>query len=522
MLATSRVSPYYHPPSHLNLTTDANVTSSSVPGASFTQHDARFVDIQEGMTSVSPTRATFVERHARGPQPQRRQRTLSDMHPSNFAALHTALAKAAIAAGEDDKGQQNNRKRTQSCDICRVRKVKCVRPDDDDGSAGPNTRCKQCEANDANCTYAYVPKKPGPQSSTLSISMAKSHARRATEERQHILGPGGSGTAGLSNYNDTGLLHLSGIAQQRTLSAQELQAHSILQQLSPVHPSEAQWTSAYVQPPLFSPTPGHTSSDAGSNPFDNHLVVGVGSLPSYERRLDGFPTDNHPSSSYSTSSVSASPSASTFAHAAQHSGGMSASPQPQAPLDNVVTTGRVSAGPSSPLASFAMTASASAPRPQQLQQHPSAAFPSNAELAGATGPAHLMPAMYGSHATGQQQQHFYVPSSSNGLSGILTAGPADAFNGHQMPLHSAPPTMTHFNLGGGPHIGPQGVLPMAVHPSDQYHPQGLLPPRNASFSHALPTIPNQFTSPSLYWQQHQQEQQQDYPDNLPDNSNGMW
>lgn len=51
---------------------------------------------------------------------------------------------AASAADDNPSGMK---KRIQSCDICRIRKVKCVRLDE--SKVG---RCKQCELNDVDCT----------------------------------------------------------------------------------------------------------------------------------------------------------------------------------------------------------------------------------------------------------------------------------------------------------------------------------------------------------------------------------
>lgn len=52
----------------------------------------------------------------------------------------------SLAADDNPSGMK---KRIQSCDICRIRKVKCVRLDESKVS-----RCKQCEVNDVNCTFA--------------------------------------------------------------------------------------------------------------------------------------------------------------------------------------------------------------------------------------------------------------------------------------------------------------------------------------------------------------------------------
>lgn len=87
---------------------------------------------------------------------------------SNAINSSSAKAEAAAAAAAAAK------KRMQSCDICRIRKVKCIRTDEPGMS-----KCRQCESNDAQCTYTYVPKKPGPQTSS-----AKSIARREEKDRQ--------------------------------------------------------------------------------------------------------------------------------------------------------------------------------------------------------------------------------------------------------------------------------------------------------------------------------------------------
>ncbi|PWN31912.1 uncharacterized protein FA14DRAFT_162256 [Meira miltonrushii] len=89
---------------------------------------------------------------------------VSATNTTNATASASSAAAAAAAA----------KKRMQSCDICRIRKVKCIRLDE----TGMG-KCRQCESNDAQCTYTYVPKKPGPQTSS-----AKSIARREEKDRQ--------------------------------------------------------------------------------------------------------------------------------------------------------------------------------------------------------------------------------------------------------------------------------------------------------------------------------------------------
>jgi hypothetical protein len=49
----------------------------------------------------------------------------------------------------------DSKKRSVSCDVCRARKVKCVKPE---GAA----RCEGCVTLDQHCTYTHERKKPGP------------------------------------------------------------------------------------------------------------------------------------------------------------------------------------------------------------------------------------------------------------------------------------------------------------------------------------------------------------------------
>ena len=49
----------------------------------------------------------------------------------------------------------DTKKRSVSCDVCRARKVKCVKPE---GAM----RCEGCVTLDQHCTYTHERKKPGP------------------------------------------------------------------------------------------------------------------------------------------------------------------------------------------------------------------------------------------------------------------------------------------------------------------------------------------------------------------------
>lgn len=57
--------------------------------------------------------------------------------------------------GEPSQPKPEPRKRPQSCDVCRARKVKCIKP------AGA-ARCEGCVSLDQRCEYTHERKKPGP------------------------------------------------------------------------------------------------------------------------------------------------------------------------------------------------------------------------------------------------------------------------------------------------------------------------------------------------------------------------
>lgn len=62
---------------------------------------------------------------------------------------------SVMAGGNGLDGQKEAKKRTQSCDVCRARKVKCVKQLD-------APRCEGCIALDQRCEYTHERKKPGP------------------------------------------------------------------------------------------------------------------------------------------------------------------------------------------------------------------------------------------------------------------------------------------------------------------------------------------------------------------------
>lgn len=81
----------------------------------------------------------------------------------------SAIKASHIPDQARDSDSQGNKKpkQQQSCDACRIRKVKCEAPLDDMMDNGfaqdtPKSTCKHCLGVGLQCTYEYVPKKRGP------------------------------------------------------------------------------------------------------------------------------------------------------------------------------------------------------------------------------------------------------------------------------------------------------------------------------------------------------------------------
>lgn len=89
----------------------------------------------------------------------------------------------------DNTGRPIKRKRPQSCDYCRTRKTKCVRPEAEGLEQG-DLRCVQCRTAGVPCTWDYVPKRPGPQThlnvgtSAVASASGASHSAIGTTKKQ--------------------------------------------------------------------------------------------------------------------------------------------------------------------------------------------------------------------------------------------------------------------------------------------------------------------------------------------------
>ncbi|SYW80769.1 uncharacterized protein UBRO2_03983 [Ustilago bromivora] len=116
---------------------------------------------------------------------------MSSHHSSNTHNRVDMVKRSADDARLDPNSRQAaKKKRPQSWDTCRSRKIKCVRLQVDRLDASAHNQCVQCRAIDARCTFDYVPKRSGPQSSfartARSEAEAQLHSRASTQTRyQH-------------------------------------------------------------------------------------------------------------------------------------------------------------------------------------------------------------------------------------------------------------------------------------------------------------------------------------------------
>lgn len=84
--------------------------------------------------------------------------TLSN--PANLVSESSSSSTSATAGPSrkrkaDNKQDNEGKKRLPSCDLCRARKVKCVK---NEGSP----RCEGCQSLNQRCEYTYERRKPGP------------------------------------------------------------------------------------------------------------------------------------------------------------------------------------------------------------------------------------------------------------------------------------------------------------------------------------------------------------------------
>ncbi|KAJ1042091.1 hypothetical protein NDA11_003768 [Ustilago hordei] len=112
-------------------------------------------------------------------------------HHSSITQNRVDMVKRSADDARLERNSQEaaKKKRPQSCDTCRSRKIKCVRVQVDGLDASPHNQCLQCRAIDARCTFDYVPKRPGPQSSFARTARSEAkvqlHSRASTQTRHH-------------------------------------------------------------------------------------------------------------------------------------------------------------------------------------------------------------------------------------------------------------------------------------------------------------------------------------------------
>ncbi|SPO29147.1 uncharacterized protein UTRI_06096 [Ustilago trichophora] len=217
---------------------------------------------------------------------------------SNHFALGGAdtTKRSADDAKLDPNSQQAaKRKRPQSCDTCRSRKIKCVRLQVDGLDASADNRCVQCRAIDAKCTFDYVPKRPGPQSSFAKTARREAEAQAQAQAKatasshshsQHAAGgpshsrsstagfgntPGSAPMAGPSphvQYNQPGGSP-SDDSWYRALAAQNFASGGG----SGAQTRSSSWSGgtnfdAYLNNSMLAMTPSHFAGMTGASPFD--------------------------------------------------------------------------------------------------------------------------------------------------------------------------------------------------------------------------------------------------------------
>ncbi|CDS00847.1 hypothetical protein [Sporisorium scitamineum] len=196
------------------------------------------------------------------------------------------------AALDPASQQAAKRKRPQSCDTCRSRKIKCVRLQVDGLDASADNRCVQCRAIDAKCTFDYIPKRPGPQSSFAKTARreAEAQAKAAAQAHPHshqAAGPSPHSRTSASAFVDTPSSHVgepsphpqqSGASTHsptddswyRALAAQNFASGS------GAHGTQTRSSSwggganfdAYLNNSMLAMTPSHFAGMSAASPFD--------------------------------------------------------------------------------------------------------------------------------------------------------------------------------------------------------------------------------------------------------------
>ncbi|TKY88044.1 hypothetical protein EX895_003140 [Sporisorium graminicola] len=202
-----------------------------------------------------------------------------------------ASKRSVDDAALDPASQQTaKRKRPQSCDTCRSRKIKCVRLQVDGLDASADNRCVQCRAIDAKCTFDYIPKRPGPQSSFAKTARREAEAQAKAAAQSHLhqqaAGPSPHSRTPASAFVDTPSTHIGGPSphpQQsasthspaddswyRALAAQNFASGS---GAHGTQTRSSSWSGganfdAYLNHSMLAMTPSHFAGMSAASPFD--------------------------------------------------------------------------------------------------------------------------------------------------------------------------------------------------------------------------------------------------------------
>lgn len=442
---------------------------------------------------------------------------------NNTASASSSAAASAAAAAK---------KRMQSCDICRIRKVKCIRLDE--SGLG---KCRQCESNDAQCTYTYVPKKPGPQTSS-----AKSIARREEKDRQiraaaaaAMLAKGVSGSGsgkgkGIMKSNKTGTEsggeRSSGSSRRSSIPGGQI-SPALIQQANfdfgvhGHHPNiHSGQNSEGISPVDF----GTHRQNYHSNPYPSHLAMSslmsayqpspsgsnslANSTPSSYNGMNSMAVDNplfvgqksRPGSpSYFSSSLpfGASPASSSGLHG--HSGSNRAACLHS---NHSSISGSANLPPHSLFSNHSQPVSASSSRSSSPRLHKIHNTSSTNTFAHAFTPINPIVPLH----TSNPGPHS-IPSGLQGTDGLLPNNDPNGAAHGDPTLNFTWPSIPHTNQGMSADSIAWHSVPQQAQPSHPFLPPNM-PSTSSSSNYDPIAMSHQMYEYALQWQHQQQQQQQ--------------
>ncbi len=179
--------------------------------------------------------------------------------PSHLPSTGSDAGKRSVDEATLDSNSQlaAKRKRPQSCDTCRSRKIKCVRLPVEGLDASADTRCVQCRAIDAKCTFDYIPKRPGPQSSFAKTARREAEAQAKASAHAHSLSHSAATPSSRSQSAAAAFANTpsSRIGAPSPHSQQDASTHS---------PTDVSWYRELAAQNLTSSNHGNNDNAAGS------------------------------------------------------------------------------------------------------------------------------------------------------------------------------------------------------------------------------------------------------------------